>query len=301
MAKATLPAGLAVALVDAFTTTAGAGNRAGVVLDATAIDDAAKQAIAQAVGVAETSFVSTPGAEPGAGFRLQWFTPTNEMSFCGHGTVAALHRMAETGALAAGEHRFTCLAGVLGVTIEAGGAVWTDTPAPEWVELPVRAEHLCELAGADLRQWDRELPARMTHGNVFIGLKSREALLRAKPALRALLGEKDRSGVEGVCLYTCDTHEPDNLAFSRYFTPAHGIDEDAVTGSTNGPLAAMLAEASAGGCDLSGGVLTVRNEQGDGLGQPGRVDVQLTGAPGAVTRIRIGSRAVTLMAGTLGG
>jgi PhzF family phenazine biosynthesis protein len=293
-----LPAGLALALVDAFTTTVGDGNRAGVVLEAGALADGAKQAIAAAVGAAETAFVS-PAED--AAFRLQWFTPSNEVPFCGHGTVAALHRLAETGVLAAGDHTFVCRAGTLGATIGADGAVWTDTPPPEWTELPVRPEHLCELAGADLRQWDRELPARMSFGNCFIGVKSRDALLRAKPAIRALLGEQERSGVEGVCLYTTDTHEADHLAFSRYFTPAHGIDEDAVTGSTNGPLAAMLAEAGVGGCDLSGGTLTVRNEQGDGMGQPGRVDVQLTGAPGAVSRIRIGSRAVTLLAGPIGG
>jgi PhzF family phenazine biosynthesis protein len=289
---------VALALVDAFTTTAGEGNRAGVVLEAGALTDAVKQAIAAAVGAAETAFVS-PGGD--AAFRLQWFTPTNEVAFCGHGTVAALHRLAETGGLAAGDHTFVCAAGTLGASVDADGAVWTDTPAPEWTDLPVRPEHLCELAGADLRQWDRELPARMTFGNCFIGVKSREALLRAKPAIRALLGERERSGVEGVCLYTTDTHEPDHLVFSRYFTPAHGIEEDAVTGSTNGPLAAMLAEEGIGGCDLSGGTLTVRNEQGDGMGQPGRVDVQLTGAPGAVSRIRIGSRAVTLLAGPIGG
>lgn len=293
----TLPDGLELALVDAFTTTVGAGNRAGVVLDAGELADDVKVAIAAAVGASETAFVS-PSND--ADFHLQWFTPTNEVMFCGHGTVATLHRMAEAGVLAPGLHGFTCQAGTINVTIAEDGAVWTDTPPSQWEELPVRAEHLCELAGADLRQWDRDLPARMSYGNCFIGLKSREALLRAKPAFTALLGEQARSGVEGVCLYTLDTHDENNLAFCRYFTPAHGIEEDPVTGSANAPLAAMLAEEGAGGLDLSGGILSVRNEQGDGMGQPGRVDIQLEGAPGSVSRVRIGSRAVTLMAGALG-
>lgn len=299
--EVTRPNGLEIALVDAFTTTPGEGNRAGVVLAAGALDERAKLAIARAVGASETAFVSPAAEGSDVAFHLQWFTPSTEVTFCGHGTVATLHRLAECGVLAPGDHRFSCRAGEIGVTIAGDGAIWTDTPSPQWRELPVRPEHLLELAGADLRQWDRELPARMTVGNCFVGLKTREALLRAKPAVQALIAEQARTGVEGVCLYTCDTFEDDHLAFSRYFVPAHGVDEDPVTGSTNGPLAAMLAEAGVAGCDLSGGSVTVRNEQGDGMGRPGRVDIQLEGAPGAVSRIRIGSRAVTLIAGALGG
>ena len=73
-------------IVDAFTKTPGEGNRAGVVLDAAGLDAEAMQRIAAVVGASETAFLLSP---PGEGpIRLRYFTPTDEIDFCGHATVA---------------------------------------------------------------------------------------------------------------------------------------------------------------------------------------------------------------------
>jgi len=288
---------VAIALVDAFTRTPGQGNRAGVILEADGLDDAAMQAIAAAVNVSETAFVARAD---GAAFRLRWFTPTNEIEFCGHGTVATLHRLAETGRLTPGAMcAFACRVGTLAAEVSAdatGSRVWTETPAPAWGPLPVAPERLGDLLGADPSVFDTRLPARASRGTVYVPIRDRATLLGLRPQLAAIALEQ-AMGLEGVCAFALDPIEPRDTAISRYFVPAHGIDEDPVTGSTNGPLAALLAEAGAVALPVRGGTVRVRMEQGDGMGRRGRVDVELTGTPDGVTRIRIGSEAVTVIEG----
>src|SRR4029453_18677192 len=99
---------------------AGEGNRAGVVPDADGIGEAMLQASAQAVAASETAFVLTP--RHGADLRLRYFTPTSEIEFCGHATVATFHRLVETGALRApGLYRLDTEVGVVEVEVEREG------------------------------------------------------------------------------------------------------------------------------------------------------------------------------------
>jgi PhzF family phenazine biosynthesis protein len=292
--------GPAIALVDAFTRRPGQGNRAGVVLDADGLPEEALQRIAAAVNVSETAFVTRAA---GVDFALRWFTPTSEVPFCGHGTVATLHRLAEVGRLARGQRvAFQCRAGRLDAEIaaDAGGSprVWSATPAPAWGPLPVAPERLAELLGAGVDDFDAGVPARANRGTVFVPIRDRATLMGLRPQLAAIRLEQ-ALGLEGICAFARDPIEPDHAAISRYFVPAHGIDEDPVTGSTNGPLAALLAEAGAVAMPVAGGTVRVRMEQGDGMGRAGRVDVELTGTPRGVTGIRIGSEAVTVLVGTL--
>ena len=94
MKRSPIPA----AIVDAFTHTAGQGNRAGVVLEAQGLDEATMRAAARGVAASETAFELAPGQ--GVDVHLRYFTPATEVDFCGHATVATFHRLAETGRLA---------------------------------------------------------------------------------------------------------------------------------------------------------------------------------------------------------
>src|SRR6478609_7167439 len=73
----------------AFTTTPDGGNPAGVVLDATRLDDARMQAIAADVGCAETVFITeaTVDGDPRRN-RVRYFSSIAEVPFCGHATIA---------------------------------------------------------------------------------------------------------------------------------------------------------------------------------------------------------------------
>ena len=81
-------------VVDAFSDRPLAGNSAGVVFDAEALDTAELQRIAEELKHAETAF-PLPAREPQAAFHLRWFTTFCEVGFCGHATLAALHALVE--------------------------------------------------------------------------------------------------------------------------------------------------------------------------------------------------------------
>jgi PhzF family phenazine biosynthesis protein len=73
----------------AFSTTPDGGNPAGLILDASHLDDAGMLAVAAAVGYAETAFVTEPGVggDPRRS-RVRYFSPIAEVPFCGHATIA---------------------------------------------------------------------------------------------------------------------------------------------------------------------------------------------------------------------
>lgn len=77
----------------AFTDDPAGGNPAGVVLDASGLDDRTMLAIAADLGYSETAFV-TPSQEPSdqcdgrVQARLRFFSPVAEVAFCGHAAIA---------------------------------------------------------------------------------------------------------------------------------------------------------------------------------------------------------------------
>ena len=88
-------------LIDAFTREAFGGNPAAVILDATDVIKNERQLIAREFNVSETAFLeklsSTNPSEQK--YNISYFSPTTEVNFCGHATVAALYALAQTGSL----------------------------------------------------------------------------------------------------------------------------------------------------------------------------------------------------------
>ncbi|NQX34566.1 PhzF family phenazine biosynthesis protein [Herbiconiux sp. VKM Ac-2851] len=80
----------------AFAATPEGGNPAGVVLEAGGFDDAALQAIAAEVGYSETAFLVDPAIDGDERHvRARYFSPTAEVPFCGHATIATAVALAE--------------------------------------------------------------------------------------------------------------------------------------------------------------------------------------------------------------
>ncbi|MDJ0466491.1 PhzF family phenazine biosynthesis isomerase, partial [Streptomyces sp. H27-C3] len=71
----------------AFSSDPAGGNPAGVVLDASKLDDKQMLAIAAGLGYSETAFL-TEELEPGRAYTVRYFSPLAEVPFCGHATVA---------------------------------------------------------------------------------------------------------------------------------------------------------------------------------------------------------------------
>lgn len=113
----------------AFTSDPAGGNPAGVVLDASGLDESRMLAVAAEVGYSETAFVIARDDE-GRRFRLRYFSPLTEVAFCGHVTVATAVALAER--IGPGELAFDTPAGEIRV------ATAVDDTGTGWATLTVR-------------------------------------------------------------------------------------------------------------------------------------------------------------------
>lgn len=72
--------------VDAFSTDLFKGNPAAVIITAMWLDEVLMQNIALENNLSETAFVRVIDAQ---NYEIRWFTPSNEIDFCGHATLAS--------------------------------------------------------------------------------------------------------------------------------------------------------------------------------------------------------------------
>ena len=282
--------------VDAFTDRPFAGNPAGVVLEAAGLSDAEMQAIAAELNVADTAFLS-PGE--GARPRLRWFTPSREVAYCGHATLATVHALVEAGRLSAGERiAFDTKGGVLGAAVEAGAPapmIWLE-PGEARVEPFVRPlGEIAESAGLSRETRDSWAPPALTADrDVLVAVRDLTALRGVAPDMAALARAASAAGIRGLCAVSRETVEPGSSTHCRFFAPHYGIPEDPVTGSVHSSIGLWLLAA---GLLPTGGAFTA--EQGDGVGRPGRLRVAVESAPGRPPRARVGGRAVTVLDGRI--
>ena len=289
-----------VVIVDAFTRTAGHGNRAGVVVDASGLADDAMRGVARAVAASETAFV-LPAAH--GEVKLRYFSPATEVDFCGHATVATFHLLVELGELETpGRYPLETKAGRLEVELEGDdGAprVWIATPRQPWTESPIPIADLLPLLGGEPGVLDPRLPVQRSGSKLYVPIARRDDLWALSPLWDELIEAGEPHGVLGVLAFTREAAERGHVVQSRFFAPAMGVREDPVTGSANGPLGEYLALHGVLALPAEGGTTRARAEQGDAMGKPGRADLEVSGAPGRIERCRVGGVAVTVMSGTL--
>ena len=139
-------------VIDAFTRERFAGNPAAVVLDTDGLDDLEMQQIAAEFNLSETTFVLPPQTAEAA-VRFRWFTPTTEVSMCGHATIAGVHALLESSRFRLDDAESTALgidtlSGSLKAYVEAipgkvpGQMIWLDLPSPRLENHPLDIEEL---------------------------------------------------------------------------------------------------------------------------------------------------------------
>jgi len=284
--------------VKAFTSDPARGNAAAVVAEANGLSDGQMQAIARVMGFSETAFV-LPTDLAGVEFRLRWFTPTVEVSLCGHATVATLKVLADLGRLPTdGSPRtIETLSGVLRIAVEKDVSRQIhrlQVPVPKFHDLDIPAEKAKSLLG--LYQSDRMpvWPTMATDDDPYIPVISIGTLRKLRPDFVRMKNDPDFAT---VCFVTGQTLEVGNTWHCRFFGPGMGIDEDPVTGAINGPLGAYYYQyidmAKPRRAEYVG-------EQGDIMGCPGRVYVTVEGDGAQATGIEIGGEAVIVSKESLG-
>ena len=216
--------------VDAFTSRVFRGNPAGVVVTEHALSDERMLQIAEEVRLPETAFVTPAGAN----FSLRWFTPVQEVPFCGHATLAAAHVLFSEYQVR-GPCTFHSAVGSLQVELE-GDRLTLEVPALLPGPTTEFEAELLALAP------DAFVNAFRNFENLFVELHD-EAAVRAYSPDFARIAQLHPLGLA----ITSKGYDVDFV--SRYFAPSYGIPEDAVTGSTHATLVPYWAERL-GRCEL---------------------------------------------------
>jgi PhzF family phenazine biosynthesis protein len=211
-------------LVDAFTNKTFSGNPAGVVSLESWLPDHVMQNMAMEHNQAETAFF-VPESD---GFRLRWFTPTVEVNFCGHATLASAKVLFDELEYSQPEIKFFTRVGELRVKRTAD-LLEMDFPAfpPEPVlEIP---DFLEQGLGV------KPLAVYKNFENYFYILESELAVVSLEPDFQTLAKLHP--------MMVCVTAKGESADFvSRYFAPSEGIPEDPVTGSIHATLTPLWAE-----------------------------------------------------------
>jgi len=208
--------------VDAFTRRQFAGNPAAVCPLPAFLPDATLQAIAAENNLAETAFL----VREGEGYRIRWFTPLVEVDLCGHATLASAWVIFEKLGHVGDRIDFASRSGPLTVRR-------LDDRRLE-LDFPTRPAKPC-AAPAALLDGLGVTPREVHCAVEYLVVLDDEAAVRAVRPDARTLGRLDR----GVIVTARGT---DVDFVSRFFTPAHGIDEDPVTGSAHCTLTPFWAE-----------------------------------------------------------
>jgi PhzF family phenazine biosynthesis protein len=261
--------------VDAFAERPFMGNPAAVVQPLDAWPDAGwMQALAAENNHSETAFLCTT-ASPSR-FDLRWFTPSTEVSLCGHATLAAAHVLWRELGVEARQLTFDTASGPLTVG-RFGEGYEMDFPADPLTRVETPKGLAEALGAAPLEVWaSRYLIAIMADAATVRGLT---------PDIPALLAFGDGAIERGQVIAAALSDEAGVDVVDRFFGPGCGLDEDPATGSARcglAPLFAMKLDRT-----------TVTFEQVF-PGRGARFETELTG-----DRVLIRGHAVTVMGSVL--
>lgn len=285
--------------IDAFTDVPFEGNPAAVVNDAMGLTDNQMQNIAKEMNLSETAFVLQP-TTPDAALRIRWFTPTQEVSLCGHATIAAFHSLAEDGLYGMkneGNYKFNLetSSGVLPVEVKKSN---TNIDVSLGLVVPQKFDRFSQykldiIRILNIHLSDIEPKMLILRTNyLFVPLRRLFVVYGLRPNFFALTNFMNQRNLQGICVFTTETIERDSLVHIRFFAPNEGITEDPVTGSAHGGLAVYLLEN--GILPLEKGVGTYKAEQGDKVGRKGRVMVTLSVNDEGEKSVKIAGRAFTV-------
>lgn len=220
------------------------GNPAGVCLLEQWLDEALMQQIAAENRLSETAFI----VPDGDGYKLRWFTPTNEVDLCGHATLATAFVLFGELEYPHESVLFRSQSGDLFVHRQGESMV---------LDFPARPPESCEIPEQLVKGLGRELDEVYRSRDYLVVLESEDEVRSLDPDYEAL-AELDREGV----IVTAPGEAVDFV--SRFFAPKLGIPEDPVTGSAHCTLAPYWSKAlgkpglSARQISERGGVLACR-------------------------------------------
>ncbi|MBV8923611.1 PhzF family phenazine biosynthesis protein [Bradyrhizobium sp.] len=270
--------------IAAFTSGAHGGNPAGVALCEELPDAGTMQAVAAEVGYSETAFA----APAENGWRVRYFAPEVEVDFCGHATIALGAALAQR----EGSGTFSLELNRAEITVDgyqsaAGwGASFRSPPTHSRNAPAALVAYVLALFGLTHGDLDERIPPAMANAGpdyFILALRDRSVL----SAMRYELEQgRDLARREGIMTFNLLYAETPELFHARNPFPIGGVYEDPATGAAAAALGGYLR-------DLAWphpGPIAI--QQGEDMGVPCRLQVDIVGQPGAPVRVSGSVRAI---------
>ncbi|MCD1278225.1 MULTISPECIES: PhzF family phenazine biosynthesis protein [Psychrobacter] len=223
---------LEVNVIDAFTDTVFKGNSAAVIITDDWLSDDLMQSIAFENNLSETAFIV---ADDDKGiYHIRWFSPSTEIAFCGHATLASAFVLFKKNPTAASIKFSAKAVGVLTIVQTETGKIQMDFPKkmPEKVDsIPDSLLSGLSVAPVDVyRNNQAYFVIYNAESDVLNVVRDNEKLKKLLPL-----------NVVVTCQAESDAYHKYDF-ISRYFWPENGGGEDPVTGSVHTGLAPLWAE-----------------------------------------------------------
>lgn len=251
----------------AFTDDPAGGNPAGVWITDELPSDDEMQRIATEVGYSETAFLTAVDERR---YRIRYFSPLAEVSFCGHATIAAGVSLGD--AAGEGTYRLETSVGEVPVlvTVQDGrttAALTSVTPTHKPVSPDLLAEVMAAM-GIAPEQLDAQIPPVLAWAgawHLILSVSERGTLAAMDyhfERLKAAMQEANLTTVQYI------HRDATGLFHARNPFPVGGVVEDPATGAAAAALGGYLRDAG-----LISAPTTFRIHQGDDMGRPSRLDV----------------------------
>lgn len=273
--------------VNSFAKTDEGGNLAGVVLNSDNLKEEEMQAIAKEVGYSETAFISKSEV---ADFKVQFFTPSNEVELCGHATIASFYVLFKKGVIKKGTYTQETKAGILSVTVNEDASILMEQSVPKFLGEVPKKEIAASLGILENDIVD-SLPIELVSTglpDLIVPVKSLEILNNLKPNFEEITNLSKKYECVGYHVFTTETLY-NNTAHTRNFSPLFEINEESATGTANGALASYLFKNNA--------VKDVTNltfEQGYCMNSPSEIKASLIIENNSIKSVLVGGTAMNL-------
>ncbi len=263
---------------DAFSTIAGKGNPAGIVLSGQVFTDEEMRQIAKKVGFNDTAFLLPSEI---ADIKIRYFTPGHENDLCGHATMAMMYALRTKNLIPTKPVLLLeTNVGVLPITIAQNSdqqlSITMEQARPQFKVYEGSRKELATILGIDDSELHSEFPIMYgSTGNwtLLIPIQSLETFNKMKPQTSKfpdVLTEMPTVSLHPFCL---EAKQSGFHMHARHFpSPYSGTDEDPITGTASGVMGAYYATFIQRAETYKN---TYTIEQGLEVGKEGKVDVHV--------------------------
>jgi len=254
--------------------------------------------------LSDTTFVF-PG-DKDSDLKLRFFSPSSEIRFSGHGTVAAYFALEGSDLIKFPEPiamiRQKTKTGLQNVEVRIRDKViervTVSLPPPRFLDQPVEIKtisNFLNVSPVDIT--DTHFSIRIIeagHGEIIVPLTSLDKLLSIEPNYQLMKNYCTRFNLTSVIVFAMQTRDPESNVHMRHFAPAIGINEDPASGGASTSLGYYLVQNN---IIRREEVTRIVVEQGHAMQRPGLIYVHVHTYNKDIIRVTFGGNAVVTFEG----